>query len=71
MLLDESVTPFCLSVGDATENELYGAMDWLYERQEQIEKKLASLHLNDGGIVLYDVTNGASTFLLLPQGRGV
>ena len=46
-----------LSVQDATENELYGAMDWLYERQEQIERKLATRHLKDGGIVLYDVTN--------------
>jgi transposase len=46
-----------LSVEDATENELYAAMDWLYERQEKIEKKLATRHLKDDGIVLYDVTN--------------
>jgi transposase len=46
-----------LSVQDADENELYAAMDWLYDRQEQIEKKLALRHLKDGGIVLYDVTN--------------
>lgn len=46
-----------LSVDDARENELYGAMDWLYRRQEQIEKKLAARHLKEEGIVLYDVTN--------------
>jgi transposase len=48
-----------LSVQDADENELYAAMDWLSERQEQIEKKLAARHLKDGGIVLYDVTNSS------------
>jgi transposase len=48
-----------LSVQDADENELYAAMDWLSERQEHIEKKLASRHLKDGGIVLYDVTNSS------------
>jgi transposase len=46
-----------LSVEEATENELYAAMDWLYERQERIEKKLALRHLREGGMVLYDVTN--------------
>ena len=46
-----------LSVQDADENELYAAMDWLYERQGRIEKKLAGRHLKEGGIVLYDVTN--------------
>jgi len=50
-----------LSVQDADENELYAAMDWLSERQEQIEKKLASRHLKDGGLVLYDVTNSSYT----------
>lgn len=46
-----------LSVEDATENELYAAMDWLHERQQHIEKKLAARHLKEGGLVLYDVTN--------------
>jgi len=32
-------------------------MDWLYERQERIEKKLAGKHLHDGAQVLYDVTS--------------
>ena len=30
-----------LEVGDADENELYSAMDWLLARQSRIEKKLA------------------------------
>src|SRR6266446_3503541 len=46
-----------LSVGDADVDELYEAMDWLLERQPQIEKKLAARHLTDGAIVLYDVTS--------------
>jgi ribosomal protein L35 len=41
-----------LGVGDATEEDLYEAMDWLWERQERTEKKLAR-HLREGGLVLY------------------
>jgi transposase len=46
-----------LDVADATEDQLYDAMDWLLERQSAIEKKLAKRHLSDGGLVLYDVTS--------------
>ncbi len=46
-----------LNVKDVDENELYSAMDWLYERQEKIEKKLAKRHLHDGAQVLYDITS--------------
>ena len=46
-----------LSVQDADVDELYQAMDWLLERQERIEKKLADRHLTEGGQVLYDVTS--------------
>ena len=46
-----------LNVADATENQLYHAMDWLLERQSAIEKKLAKRHLTDGALVLYDVTS--------------
>src|SRR5512135_1926500 len=46
-----------LSVGDATEDQLYDAMDWLLERQEAIEDKLAQRHLTDGAMVLYDVSS--------------
>ena len=46
-----------LGVGDADEDELYAAMDWLIERQEAIEKRLAKRHLKDGGLVLFDLTS--------------
>ena len=48
-----------LGVQDATKDDLYAAMDWLLERQERIEKKLAARHLAEGGLVLYDVTSSS------------
>jgi transposase len=44
-------------VADANEDDLYAAMDWLLERQDTIQKKLASRHLPDGGLVLYDLSS--------------
>jgi len=46
-----------LGVADASEDELYAAMDWLIERQEAIEKRLAKRHLAAGGLVLFDLTS--------------
>jgi hypothetical protein len=46
-----------LGVGDADENDLYAAMDWLLTRQERIEEALGKKHLRDGTLVLYDVTS--------------
>jgi transposase len=46
-----------LPVADATEDDLYQAMDWLLERQPRIEKKLAARHLSQDCLVLYDVSN--------------
>jgi transposase len=46
-----------MGVAEASEDDLYYAMDWLLERQERIEKKLAARHLQQGGIVLYDVSS--------------
>jgi transposase len=46
-----------MGVAEATEDDLYAAMDWLLERQERIEKKLAARHLSQGGMVLYDVSS--------------
>ena len=46
-----------LGIGDADEDELYAAMDWLIERQGKIEKKLAGRHLRNGGLVLFDLTS--------------
>jgi transposase len=46
-----------LEVQDAQSTELYQALDWLGKRQEAIEQKLASRHLKEGGVVLYDVSS--------------
>lgn len=46
-----------LGVEDATEDEVYRAMDWLLERQPAIEKRLAKRYLKPGGVVLYDLTS--------------
>ncbi|MFP3870737.1 MAG: IS1634 family transposase [Syntrophobacteria bacterium] len=46
-----------LGVADATENDLYAALDWLLRRQPHIENKLASRHLSEDSMVLYDVTS--------------
>ena len=46
-----------LSLSDADEDELYAAMDWLLPRQGRIEDALAGRHLQDGTLVLYDVTS--------------
>ena len=46
-----------LGVGDADEDDLYAAMDWLVARQEGIERRLAGRHLTDGALVLYDLTS--------------
>jgi transposase len=46
-----------LGVGDATDDDVYAAMDWLEARQAKIERKLADRHLTDGARVLYDVSS--------------
>ena len=46
-----------LSLGDLHENECYAAMDWLLERQNKIQKKLAKKHLADGDPVLFDLSS--------------
>ena len=55
-----------LRIADADEDELYDAscrrhasrmMDWLLERQQKIERKLAKRHLREGGLVLFDLTS--------------
>jgi transposase len=46
-----------LEVGDASSDELYRALDWLVARQGAIERKLAKRHLQEGGVVLYDVSS--------------
>jgi len=46
-----------LGIGDASEDELYGALDWLGERQARIEARLAARHLVPGGLVYYDLSS--------------
>jgi transposase len=46
-----------LGVEGADEDDLYAAMDWLLERQDTIEDRLARRHLRDGEMVLYDVSS--------------
>lgn len=46
-----------LGVADADEDDLYAALDWLLDRQERIEDRLARRHLEDGEMVLYDVSS--------------
>ena len=46
-----------LGLGEVDEDELYTALDWLLERQPAIEAALAKRHLNNGTLVLYDVSS--------------
>jgi len=46
-----------LSLDSADESELYAAMDWLLARQPRIERELAKRQLQDGAMVLYDLTS--------------
>lgn len=46
-----------LSLDSADETELYAAMDWLLARQPRIERELAKRQLQDGAMVLYDLTS--------------
>jgi hypothetical protein len=48
-----------LGVEDADANDLYAALDWLLKRQDRIEKKLAKRHLEDGAVVLFDVSSSS------------
>jgi transposase len=45
-----------LDLGTVKVEELYKAMDWLLAHQEAIENKLAKRHLQDGALLLYDLT---------------
>jgi transposase len=46
-----------LDIEGASEDELYAAMDWLLPRQQAIEAGLAKRHLQEGGLVMYDLTS--------------
>jgi transposase len=55
--LEQSTLADELGVAGADEDDLYGAMDWLLDRQERIEDRFARRHLVDGELVLYDVSS--------------
>jgi len=55
--LGQSTLASELGVEGADEDDLYEAMDWLVERQDTIEDRLARRHLRDGEMVLYDVSS--------------
>jgi transposase len=46
-----------LELTDISTKEVYQALDWLGQRQRAIEEKLAKRHLQQGGVVLYDVSS--------------
>ncbi|WP_239656211.1 IS1634 family transposase [Mycobacterium riyadhense] len=50
-----------LGVAEASTDEIYAGMDWLADRQDRIEKKLAAKHLNEsvnpGRMALFDLTS--------------
>lgn len=46
-----------LGLGEVDADELYAALDWLGERQARIEARLARRHLQEGTLVLYDVSS--------------
>ena len=50
-----------LRLRDIQTPELYEALDWLLARQHRIEKKLAKKHLEEGTLVLYDVSSSYYT----------
>jgi transposase len=56
-------------VADADEDELYAAMDWLIERQDKIEKRLAKRHLKEGGLVLFDLTSSSFEGVTCPLAK--
>jgi hypothetical protein len=58
--MGQSTLGSVLGIDGATEDELYGALDWLLARQARVEAAFARRHLGSGSLVLYDVS---STYL--------
>ena len=55
--LSQSTLAEELGLGEVDADGLYAALDWLGERQEAIERRLARRHLGEGSHVLYDVSS--------------
>jgi hypothetical protein len=58
-----------LELGEVCEADLLAAMDWLWERQERIEKTLARRHLAGEGFVLYDLSSSYLEGRCCPLGK--
>ncbi len=56
-ILQDSALLEDLNLKDVSTAEIYTALDWLHDRQELIENKLAKKHLTEGGMALYDVSS--------------
>ena len=54
--LTSTLAQECALPDNVDENHLYAAMDWLLPRQARIEKALAARHLQEGSLVLYNLT---------------
>jgi hypothetical protein len=67
--LGQSTLASELGVDGADEDDLYLAMDWLLERQARIEDRLATRHLSDGEMVLYDVSSSYFEGRTCPLGK--
>lgn len=49
--------PSLMGVSECDEDDLYAGLDWLLERQDRIEQKLAARHLDNDAMALYDLTS--------------
>jgi len=61
--------PAILGLDEADEDDLYAAMDWLYERQHRIEQKLAARHLDNDALALYDLSSSYFEGLTCPLAK--
>jgi len=66
---DDTTLPELLDLDGVDEDHIYKAMDWLLKRQKRIEKKLAKRHLNEGDMVLYDLTSSYFEGVTCPLAR--
>jgi Transposase DDE domain len=57
-----------MGVSGCDEDDLYAAMDWVLARKDAIENALAARHLNNGTLVLYDVSSAAFEGRTCPLG---
>jgi transposase len=57
-----------LGLSGCDEDDLYEAMDWVLDRKDAIENALATRHLTNGTLVLYDVSSAAFEGRTCPLG---